>query len=300
MWPYDRRVLRSKSPSPPQRPCRTFSCRNLVVRGGYCDVCARAHALAKNDERETSTERGYDATWSRAAKRFLMEHPLCARCSNDDRTVAASQVDHITPWRTGKTAEERAKLFWDEKNWQPLCARCHSRKTALEDGRASGQALPPDLKQSVVPVHVVCGPVIELCRRHVSARVHDTHVVIEVEHLLSATENVRMYECADHKARHRAMVERNRLLRSLAYDPPCTTAWFITPGERACDRRFWLERLGARSLTVVAPSIDVCLQSILADHLGGKARRADAAKAWWRAYVVDPSDVVVSCVVNSQ
>jgi len=38
-------------------------------------------------------------------------------------------VDHIIPHR-GDLA-----LFWDEKNnWQALCHRCHSRKTAREDG----------------------------------------------------------------------------------------------------------------------------------------------------------------------
>ncbi|WP_144469068.1 HNH endonuclease signature motif containing protein, partial [Bacillus pumilus] len=26
------------------------------------------------------------------------------------------------------------KLFWDSSNWQPLCASCHNRKTAKEDG----------------------------------------------------------------------------------------------------------------------------------------------------------------------
>jgi 5-methylcytosine-specific restriction protein A len=26
-------------------------------------------------------------------------------------------------------------LFWNRENWQALCWRCHSRKTAKEDGR---------------------------------------------------------------------------------------------------------------------------------------------------------------------
>lgn len=26
------------------------------------------------------------------------------------------------------------RLFWDPSNWQPLCAGCHSTKTAKEDG----------------------------------------------------------------------------------------------------------------------------------------------------------------------
>ncbi|WP_309242099.1 HNH endonuclease [Paenibacillus sp. S150] len=26
------------------------------------------------------------------------------------------------------------ELFWNEANWQPLCASCHGIKTAKEDG----------------------------------------------------------------------------------------------------------------------------------------------------------------------
>jgi 5-methylcytosine-specific restriction protein A len=37
-------------------------------------------------------------------------------------------TDHIVPHR-GDPA-----LLWDPANLQALCARCHNRKTALEDG----------------------------------------------------------------------------------------------------------------------------------------------------------------------
>ncbi|WP_396127368.1 HNH endonuclease [Edaphobacter acidisoli] len=42
--------------------------------------------------------------------------------------VPAAHTDHIIPHRGDK------KLFWDRSNWQPLCATCHSVKTAEEDG----------------------------------------------------------------------------------------------------------------------------------------------------------------------
>ena len=41
--------------------------------------------------------------------------------------VRATDVDHITPHRGDR------QLFWDESNWQPLCHRHHSMKTARED-----------------------------------------------------------------------------------------------------------------------------------------------------------------------
>ncbi|WP_233882799.1 HNH endonuclease [Brevibacillus laterosporus] len=41
--------------------------------------------------------------------------------------TGATVVDHIVPHKGDKT------LFWDRKNWQPLCEQCHNRKTARED-----------------------------------------------------------------------------------------------------------------------------------------------------------------------
>ena len=62
-----------------------------------------------------------------ARKFFLKRHPWCIRCKAKGRLVPATVVDHITPHRGD------AKLFWDEKNWQPLCKSCHDHKTMTED-----------------------------------------------------------------------------------------------------------------------------------------------------------------------
>jgi 5-methylcytosine-specific restriction protein A len=37
-------------------------------------------------------------------------------------------VDHIIPHKGNMN------LFWDKRNWQSMCGRCHSKKTAKEDG----------------------------------------------------------------------------------------------------------------------------------------------------------------------
>ena len=68
------------------------------------------------------------ARWQRARRHFLAQHPLCAECERQGRVSAANTVDHIIPHR-GDT-----KRFWDADGWQALCAGCHSRKTAAEDG----------------------------------------------------------------------------------------------------------------------------------------------------------------------
>jgi len=41
-------------------------------------------------------------------------------------------VDHIEPWNGN------LRMFWDQKNWQGLCANCHNVKTGAE--RAANNA----------------------------------------------------------------------------------------------------------------------------------------------------------------
>lgn len=92
--------------------------------------------------RETSSARGYGYRWQKLRKKFLEHNPLCVICAMKNLVKAAMVVDHIIPHKGN------AELFWEQKNWQPLCTSCHSRKTATEDsGFASGgrgvKSLPP-------------------------------------------------------------------------------------------------------------------------------------------------------------
>jgi 5-methylcytosine-specific restriction enzyme A len=80
------------------------------------------------DTRPSAARRGYGARWQRARKAFLANNPLCVQCAADGHTVAASVVDHAVAHR-GDMA-----IFWDQSNWQALCARCHNTKTARCDG----------------------------------------------------------------------------------------------------------------------------------------------------------------------
>lgn len=107
-------------PKHPKRPCRYPGCPNLCESGTYCPE----HSAGSPDRlRGSATERGYDAKWRRARKRFLRSHPLCAHCLSQGVLTPATVVDHIVPHRGDH------RLFWDEQNWQPLCKACHDRKT---------------------------------------------------------------------------------------------------------------------------------------------------------------------------
>ena len=54
--------------------------------------------------------------WRRTRKRFLANHPHCARC--DDDSTAATEV-YITEPHDGDP-----ELYWNESNWLALCAPC--------------------------------------------------------------------------------------------------------------------------------------------------------------------------------
>ncbi len=106
------------------RECCYPLCRAVAVRRGYCSqhapTTARTPMFVRNDPRLSNLTPA-NKRFRRARHSFLIRHPLCAMCGE-----AATVLDHITPHR-GVPA-----LFWSERNWQPLCFRCHGVKTARE------------------------------------------------------------------------------------------------------------------------------------------------------------------------
>jgi 5-methylcytosine-specific restriction endonuclease McrA len=61
----------------------------------------------------------YNYRWSKARLRYLASNPRCSMCRLRGKVAAAIVVDHIIPHKGNRD------LFWDEKNWQPLCKSCH-------------------------------------------------------------------------------------------------------------------------------------------------------------------------------
>ena len=110
------------SPKRPLKPCRHPGCPKLT-EGRYCEE----HKKLYVKERDSSAGRGYGSRWRAARNRYLKANPLCVRCRKQGKLTKATVVDHIVPHRGDRT------LFWDESNWQPLCKRCHDKKTMTED-----------------------------------------------------------------------------------------------------------------------------------------------------------------------
>lgn len=124
------------------RPCATQPCAELV-ESGHCPT----HARGKERMRGSSWKRGYDRAWQAIRASFwtaliaagiapvcgarlpgapVTVHSQCAREGRlNDRKL---ETDHIVPHRGDQ------RLFRDVLNLQLLCRRCHSIKTASEDG----------------------------------------------------------------------------------------------------------------------------------------------------------------------
>ena len=110
-------------PWKPKTICRYHAC-NELCHGQYCDTHKKQVARKQNQK----SSKIYTYQWRKASKAFLKKNPLCVYCHRDDRVTAAAEVDHVIPHGGDRN------LFWDQSNWQPLCKKCHSKKTAREDG----------------------------------------------------------------------------------------------------------------------------------------------------------------------
>lgn len=76
---------------------------------------------------KSSTKRGYGYKWQQYRLRFLQQNPLCEFCKEQGKVTEATVVDHIIPHKGDQT------IFWDEGQWQSLCASCHSSVKQREE-----------------------------------------------------------------------------------------------------------------------------------------------------------------------
>ncbi|MCR4627374.1 MAG: HNH endonuclease [Treponema sp.] len=109
--------------------CKKAGCGRAAIAGK--DYCERHINNAAVLDRKIFTKRGKSSQWHslyespewrRRRAAFLKKYPICFICGGK-----STIVDHIIPHRGDLT------LFWDENNWQPMCQRCHSRKTLKEN-----------------------------------------------------------------------------------------------------------------------------------------------------------------------
>lgn len=84
----------------------------------------RVHRTAERDRQAMRALPTNSAAWRRLRARILAGEPLCRACARTGLLTPATDVDH----------EDGDATNNDEMNLQPLCHRCHSTKTAAENG----------------------------------------------------------------------------------------------------------------------------------------------------------------------
>ena len=80
--------------------------------------------------RESSTKRGYGRRHAQLRELLLRQEPLCRHCKakNPPRITPATIADHIVSIAKGGAIHGL-------ENLQPLCRRCHDKKTLVEQGK---------------------------------------------------------------------------------------------------------------------------------------------------------------------
>jgi len=119
-----------------QKVCAAAGCEEIAIAGlPHCDEheqrrkdrLKQRRAKAQTSPAAVMARRLYaNPKWIRASKSFLRDNPLCVDCLELGVVEVATDTDHIEPHKGDQ------RKFWDRTNWQALCHRCHSRKTARE------------------------------------------------------------------------------------------------------------------------------------------------------------------------
>jgi len=129
-------------PYSPARYCKEPRCKDKTTdKSGYCELHRQEAQRQADANRPNANARGYGRRWGKASKQYLSFHPLCVICYREGVVAPATLVDHIIPHRGDYNK------FWDRSNWQSLCSRHHSIKTAKEDGGFNNRIKSTNIQQ---------------------------------------------------------------------------------------------------------------------------------------------------------
>jgi shikimate kinase len=191
----------------------------------------------------------------------------------------ATVVDHIKPHRGDQA------LFWDKNNWQPLCTHCHASLKQSAERRGSIEFdTQPFIRKPAIPVTIVCGPAGSGKSTYVRNHAGSNDVVIDFDDIRSRLSGTGVHE-QDSTWTKATLLERNRILRSLADDDQHDRAWFIVGAPEHEERELWKRKLSADVVLLDTP-LDVCIQRINNDPSRVKHRLAmhRYARSWWQRH----------------
>lgn len=76
---------------------------------------------------DNSAEFYNSLAWHRLRKYYYNLHPICESCLQHEVVREATEIHHKVPFLSGKTIEDKWRLFLDEHNLMSLCSSCHDK-----------------------------------------------------------------------------------------------------------------------------------------------------------------------------
>lgn len=166
-------------------------------------------------------------------KRRLLKEPLCRSCRRQGKTTPADVIDHIVPLhRGGEDVDE---------NCQALCNECHNDKTLSEYETFGVNNHPQWLKQSAVPLTIVCGPPGSGKTTYARTRMSKGDIIVDLDDILAALGSSQWDGSKENL--NAALGIRNAMLGKLANAHGCC-AWFIVAAPTRQERAWWANKLG--------------------------------------------------------
>jgi 5-methylcytosine-specific restriction protein A len=223
--------------------------------------------------RASAHARGYGRRWQKTSAGFLLAHPLCSDPYglHGNAPRAAEVTDHIIPHRGNMG------LFWDPKNWQPLCRVCHNRKTAREDG-GFGRSMK---KAEVI---VVCGPPASGKSTYINARRAVGDLVWDHDAMMMALTGIDSHERSDRSKSllHYVFAMRDAFYAEALRNNSAERVWIIESCPTENDRQRLRQRFDAKIVLLDTPE-EVCAQRIVERGPGWEAPLA----LWFKRYRED-------------
>ena len=99
----------------------------------------------QTDMRKLRQEAYQNTTWRKLRNTYLKSHPVCEECLKTGKVTPATDIHHIkSPFRNG---EVNYGLLLDDTNLMSLCAECHGKIHAAQQGHISPEEVLRQLEE---------------------------------------------------------------------------------------------------------------------------------------------------------